>query len=207
MVFRRQLSELCCLPAPQTRLSRSLLYSALLVSSKNCARGLFETTAKNWETSEEFIVSFAHRSHPDVQTCRGCFLSKGAIVCVCTHNIHILKRPPSLRGNRKPHSVHHAPFRLVCDNSRSEFCSNGMPGIQTGLSCCEVACGRCGGTGCDLFGGGLGEHSCCDDTIETENKLCSNTGAAPCVVEGEKFGLVTAPAIGRCHETAHGWAR
>lgn len=66
-----------------------------------------------------------------------------------------------------------------------EFCSNGIPGIQTGLSCCQAACGRCGGDGCHLLGGGLGSENCCQGTIEREGERCSDKGAAPCVVDGE----------------------
>ncbi|CAN0363059.1 unnamed protein product, partial [Ectocarpus sp. 13 AM-2016] len=63
-------------------------------------------------------------------------------------------------------------------------CSNGIPGIQSGVSCCLAECGECGGSGCDEFGGGLGADNCCQSDIEEYGELCSIKLEAPCVVDG-----------------------
>ncbi|CAM9992309.1 unnamed protein product, partial [Hapterophycus canaliculatus] len=52
-------------------------------------------------------------------------------------------------------------------------------------ACCVAGCGQCGGSNCHLFGGGLGETNCCQSDIEDGGELCSVSGAAPCVVDGE----------------------
>ena len=39
----------------------------------------------------------------------------------------------------------------------------------------------CGGEGCTEFIGG--DDACCTDDIERAGKLCSETGAAPCLTE------------------------
>ncbi|CAN0431344.1 unnamed protein product, partial [Ectocarpus fasciculatus] len=65
----------------------------------------------------------------------------------------------------------------------ADVCSNGIPGIQSGVSCCLAECGGCGGSGCAELGGGLGEHNCCEGEIEEFGELCSVTLAAPCVVD------------------------
>ncbi|CAM9505839.1 unnamed protein product, partial [Ectocarpus fasciculatus] len=79
-------------------------------------------------------------------------------------------------------SFHYVPLAL-CSCLPPDTCSNGIPGIQTGNACCVLECGQCGGTGCSLFGDGLGEDFCCQSDIEDFGELCSATKAAPCVVD------------------------
>lgn len=43
--------------------------------------------------------------------------------------------------------------------------------------------GTCGGSGCS--GRGNGQFSCCTKNIDEAGQLCSETGAAPCIVDGE----------------------
>ncbi|CAN0325079.1 unnamed protein product, partial [Scytosiphon promiscuus] len=64
-----------------------------------------------------------------------------------------------------------------------DVCSNGIPGIQSGLACCVAECGGCGGVGCGELGGGLGAHNCCESEIEEAGELCSIKMEAPCVVD------------------------
>ncbi|CAM9240943.1 unnamed protein product, partial [Ectocarpus sp. 12 AP-2014] len=65
----------------------------------------------------------------------------------------------------------------------TDVCSNGIPGVQSGVSCCLAECGGCGGSGCAELGGGLGEHNCCEGDIEEFGELCSIKLEAPCVVD------------------------
>ncbi|CBJ28979.1 expressed unknown protein [Ectocarpus siliculosus] len=65
----------------------------------------------------------------------------------------------------------------------TDVCSNGIPGVQSGVSCCLAECGGCGGSGCAELGGGLGEHNCCEGEIEEFGELCSIKLEAPCVVD------------------------
>ncbi|CAN0488826.1 unnamed protein product, partial [Hapterophycus canaliculatus] len=81
-----------------------------------------------------------------------------------------------------------SPIPLLCtapvfDRRRTDVCSNGIPGIQSGAACCVAACGGCGGAGCASLGGGLGKYNCCQSEIEDEGELCSVTMEAPCVVD------------------------
>ena len=48
---------------------------------------------------------------------------------------------------------------------------------------CKSSCGICGGTGCDNRDGG--DENCCMGDIRTAGELCSDKGAAPCIMSGE----------------------
>ncbi|CAB1100464.1 unnamed protein product [Ectocarpus sp. CCAP 1310/34] len=73
----------------------------------------------------------------------------------------------------------------TAEPASGDVCSNGIPGIQSGITCCLAECGECGGPGCAEFGGGLGQDNCCQGRIEEYGELCSVTLAAPCIVDGE----------------------
>ena len=60
-------------------------------------------------------------------------------------------------------------------------CSNGIPGVQSGDICCSAECGTCGGTGCSGRPGG-GEE-CCTGPISLSSVMCSESGAAPCIID------------------------
>ncbi len=49
----------------------------------------------------------------------------------------------------------------------------------------QAGCGECGGSGCSDRGGGLTGDDCCHSDIKASGRLCSDTGAAPCMVDGE----------------------
>lgn len=61
-------------------------------------------------------------------------------------------------------------------------CEGGIPGIQSKLSCCVLACGQCGGSGCSTAGG-LTSAECCESGVASSGVLCEVSGAAPCVVD------------------------
>ncbi|CAN0425734.1 unnamed protein product, partial [Hapterophycus canaliculatus] len=63
-----------------------------------------------------------------------------------------------------------------------------LHGVQSGRSCCLAACGECGGSGCHLFGDGLGASNCCESDILNSGVLCSVSLAAPCIVDGAAVG-------------------
>lgn len=70
-------------------------------------------------------------------------------------------------------------------------CSNGLAGIanNNGDYCCAEACGQCGGHGCASRGGD--DNICC--TGKLIDRLCSQTGEAPCFIDdvsdsGENYG-------------------
>lgn len=82
-----------------------------------------------------------------------------------------------------------ASVRFISDEMDMEtspmanFACMGDAGILRGDICCEASCGTCGGTGCAKRGNGA--ESCCTNKIEAAGKTCSETGMAPCIVDGE----------------------
>ncbi|CAN0057244.1 unnamed protein product, partial [Hapterophycus canaliculatus] len=65
----------------------------------------------------------------------------------------------------------------------TDFCSNGIPGIQSGDASCVAECRGCGGPGCAELGGGLGKYNCCQSEIVEAGELCSIKMEAPCFVD------------------------
>ena len=63
--------------------------------------------------------------------------------------------------------------------STDQTCSNGLPGFEASGACCPLSCGRCGGSGCSQLGEG-----CCTGDVKDSGDLCSETRAAPCIVDG-----------------------
>ncbi|CAM9124855.1 unnamed protein product, partial [Ascophyllum nodosum] len=61
-------------------------------------------------------------------------------------------------------------------------CSNGLPGVDSdnGNYCCLDECSACGGSGCGDFG-----PSCCISDIQETGRICSETGEAPCFIDGD----------------------
>lgn len=49
----------------------------------------------------------------------------------------------------------------------------------------QDGCGECGGSGCSNRGGGLTGDDCCHSDILAAGNLCSVTGGAPCIIDGE----------------------
>ncbi|CAB1103402.1 unnamed protein product [Ectocarpus sp. CCAP 1310/34] len=66
------------------------------------------------------------------------------------------------------------------DGVPNEFSCSGDAGVSFGTSCCEADCGTCGGTGCSMRGSGAA--SCCTSSIQAAGTLCSDSGAAPCIL-------------------------
>ena len=60
-------------------------------------------------------------------------------------------------------------------------CSNGVDGTESdnGKYCCLSECSACAGAGCGSFG-----PECCASDIEASGNLCSETGEAPCLIDG-----------------------
>lgn len=71
--------------------------------------------------------------------------------------------------------------RATTPSTPPVLCSNGVPGVETDGICCEAQCGTCGGSGCDQRPGG--KSGCCTGTIEDSDDYCSDTNAAPCIVD------------------------
>ncbi|CAM9476653.1 unnamed protein product [Ectocarpus sp. 12 AP-2014] len=61
------------------------------------------------------------------------------------------------------------------------LCTNGVPGVESagGEVCCPADCGQCGGVGCGEFG-----EDCCITEIMDYGYPCSETGTAPCYLDG-----------------------
>ncbi|CAN0202574.1 unnamed protein product, partial [Ascophyllum nodosum] len=70
---------------------------------------------------------------------------------------------------------------ILSDVEEVVTCRNELPGVQSGDVCCSAECGTCGGTGCSGRPGGRDE--CCVGTISSSGVLCSESGAAPCIVD------------------------
>lgn len=83
--------------------------------------------------------------------------------------------------------LHPASF----SSTTGTVCTDGTVGIQTDDSCCVAECGECGGVGCSTRVVGLGASDCCSTEIADSGELCSETGAAPCVVDatGERWKI------------------
>eukprot|EP00752_Nemacystus_decipiens_P013321 g11797.t1 len=69
------------------------------------------------------------------------------------------------------------------DTPATGFSCTGDAGIAQGDICCEASCGTCGGSGCS--GRGNGQLSCCTTNIRDVGATCSETGAAPCIIDGD----------------------
>ncbi|CAM9871103.1 unnamed protein product, partial [Scytosiphon promiscuus] len=84
------------------------------------------------------------------------------------------------------------PFDVV--DAKHEACTsshgsrNDMPGIEgsndSGSVCCPIECGQCGGDGCHQAGlaVGLDNTHCCVNGVLDNHDLCSDSGAAPCII-------------------------
>ncbi|CAM9985894.1 unnamed protein product [Ectocarpus sp. 6 AP-2014] len=75
-----------------------------------------------------------------------------------------------------------APCIVDAPEPETSFSCSSDAGILQGDICCEASCGTCGGTGCSDRG--YGQDSCCTKNIAANGDKCSETGAAPCVVDG-----------------------
>ncbi|CAN0056924.1 unnamed protein product [Pylaiella littoralis] len=76
-------------------------------------------------------------------------------------------------------------------------CSNGIAGIDgNGVVCCPIGCGTCGGSSCATAGraNGLGSDSCCGGGIKDSGVLCSVSGVAPCIIDGDVAPTPAAPS-------------
>ena len=76
-------------------------------------------------------------------------------------------------------------------------CGNGIAGIRsedgTGDVCCLEECGVCGGSGCGSAAGpGFDTSHCCVSVILAAGATCSETGAAPCVIDDGEVSSVEA---------------
>ncbi|CAN0281289.1 unnamed protein product [Ectocarpus sp. 13 AM-2016] len=66
------------------------------------------------------------------------------------------------------------------DGVTDVFLCSDDAGVSSGSSCCEADCGTCGGPGCSSRGSGAA--SCCTSNIQSAGILCSDSGAAPCIL-------------------------
>ena len=67
-----------------------------------------------------------------------------------------------------------------------ETCSNGFPGLEARGVCCTSGCPQCGGRGCgsQAQSVGLSASDCCAGRITSAGVLCSDSGMAPCIIDG-----------------------
>ncbi|CAN0159004.1 unnamed protein product, partial [Scytosiphon promiscuus] len=65
------------------------------------------------------------------------------------------------------------------------MCSNGLPGYEASKVCCPLSCGTCGGPGCSKLGDG-----CCTSDVKDSGELCSDTKAAPCIIDDDDDDVV-----------------
>lgn len=96
-------------------------------------------------------------------------------------DIHELKvREPVSADRTTAEYCFPTPF-LCVDDSPDGICSNGLEGVEnvTIGVCCDGDCDICGDTGC------IESVDCCASTIEASGSLCSVTGEAPCIVDGD----------------------
>ena len=70
-----------------------------------------------------------------------------------------------------------------------ETCSNGFPGLEARGVCCTSGCPQCGGRGCGSQAQrvGLSASDCCAGRITSRGVLCSDSGMAPCIIDGVCF--------------------
>merc|ERR1740117_2446916 len=70
-------------------------------------------------------------------------------------------------------------------STNADACPNG---IASGEICCASTCGTCGGSGCQMRGGGSG--MCCAGRVRSAGVKCSeNHNIAPCIIDGEAFTI------------------
>ncbi|CAM9982062.1 unnamed protein product, partial [Scytosiphon promiscuus] len=63
------------------------------------------------------------------------------------------------------------------------LCAEGIAGFAHDVVCCPVACGQCGGSGCENIEGTAGASDCCSDVILTSGQTCDATGGvSPCIL-------------------------
>eukprot|EP00752_Nemacystus_decipiens_P006649 g5977.t1 len=67
---------------------------------------------------------------------------------------------------------------IIDDKDGDDACSNGLPGYEASDVCCPLSCGTCGGSGCSQLGEG-----CCTSDVKDSGELCSETMAAPCIID------------------------
>lgn len=86
------------------------------------------------------------------------------------------------------------------------MCDNGVNGISSsnGEVCCVAACGQCGGAGCSIIARPTFDaFDCCVTEIMDFGNPCSETGTAPCFVDGaycESFRDFMAFALPLLHQ-------
>lgn len=65
-------------------------------------------------------------------------------------------------------------------------CSNGLAGYESAGVCCPVECGGCGGAGCSDNG-----KECCASDVKATEVVCSDSMAAPCIIDTDSVGEST----------------
>ena len=70
-----------------------------------------------------------------------------------------------------------------------ETCSNGFPGLEARGVCCTSGFPQCGGRGCGSQAQrvGLSASDCCTGRITSAGVRCSDSGMAPCIIDGVCF--------------------
>ena len=88
-----------------------------------------------------------------------------------------------------------APPRLRGSAGLRGICGGGIVSADES-ACCDVTCGRCGGSGCGTLPGG--PRNCCTQRILATASCCSRGGGPPCVVrsQGPGSGAHAADASG-----------
>lgn len=111
------------------------------------------------------------------------FLSAFFVVHFCTCRLTPSLSPfPCLVLS--PSLVFWACLLVWCHAGAQSMCSNGLPGVEASSldACCVAECGTCGGIGCTPVNSTLTSADCCATEIVDSGSLCSDTGAAPCII-------------------------
>lgn len=74
-------------------------------------------------------------------------------------------------------------FHVEKTHRTAQECSNGLAGYESAGACCPIECGQCGGVGCSAIG-----KECCASDIMATKVACSDSGEAPCIIDGDGEG-------------------
>ena len=85
--------------------------------------------------------------------------------------------------------VFHLDFHILSSFAAGGECGVDFPGVRssdgTGNVCCSSEYGVCGGSGCAFVANDMtmDKTNCCVSVIEKAGVMCSDSMAAPCMIE------------------------
>mmetsp|Transcript_25178 Transcript_25178/g.46138 ORF Transcript_25178/g.46138 Transcript_25178/m.46138 type:complete len:513 (-) Transcript_25178:47-1585(-) len=95
--------------------------------------------------------------------------------CVLLWNVLVPAASLDLALRTRQHA--HLYSFLAAETKSDPYCSGGFP---QGAACCDVQCGKCGGSNCGKLPGGA--SACCDTNILKANVPCTGPLDASCVI-------------------------